>query len=324
LIQRLLVAALLAAIFIAPAQPVFADTTYTYQPSGFTYFNGGYSCPTPPCKLTASFSVSQPFGANITDRSFVPTSYSLSDGNATLTQSNSFPTTLASTDANGNLIGWELRAEGAGYIMIVCGNEGCGGIAELSLKAGTGACNTTGFCAIGSTPGQWTPLRRDQIIAFGTLPDRVLGQPPFMVSATASSSLPVAFGAAGSCTIAGNMVTLTAIGTCSITASQPGSDAWKPAPSVTQSFQVLTPAQFAQNLIAVVSSVASNAYIRATLSAPLIAYGQALAAGNRSAACADVAVFTAAVNSLTGAGLTLSQAQTLLGAAAVLAAGTGC
>lgn len=78
----------------------------------------------------------------------------------------------------------------------------------------------------------------DQTITFDPLANKVFGDAPFAVSALASSSLPVAFSAAGACTVSGNVVTLTGGGSCTITASQPGDAVYNPAPDVAQSFSI--------------------------------------------------------------------------------------
>jgi hypothetical protein len=80
--------------------------------------------------------------------------------------------------------------------------------------------------------------KTSQTITFGPLADRTFGDPPFTVSATASSGLPVSFGAAGSCTVAGNLVTLTGVGACTITASQAGDVGFNPAADVARTFTV--------------------------------------------------------------------------------------
>jgi hypothetical protein len=80
----------------------------------------------------------------------------------------------------------------------------------------------------------------DQSIDFGTLSDRTLGEPPFTLSASASSGLPVAFAVTTPtiCTVAGNQVTLLAVGLCSITATQEGNATYNPATPVVRSFLV--------------------------------------------------------------------------------------
>jgi hypothetical protein len=77
-----------------------------------------------------------------------------------------------------------------------------------------------------------------QAITFGLLPNRRLGDPPFAVSAVASSGLPVSFSAIGSCSMVGATVSPTAAGLCTITASQAGNADFEPAPPVARTFQI--------------------------------------------------------------------------------------
>lgn len=77
-----------------------------------------------------------------------------------------------------------------------------------------------------------------QTITFGPLGDRTFGDPPFTISASASSGLPVSFTATGNCSVSQNSVTLTGAGTCTITADQVGNGSVNPAPSVAQTFSI--------------------------------------------------------------------------------------
>jgi hypothetical protein len=79
-----------------------------------------------------------------------------------------------------------------------------------------------------------------QIISFPALYNQALGTPPFAVGATASSGLTVAFASTTStvCTVSGSTVTLVAVGTCTIQASQAGNVNYAAAPSVSRSFPV--------------------------------------------------------------------------------------
>ena len=80
-------------------------------------------------------------------------------------------------------------------------------------------------------------IKRGQTITFDPLADKP-GGPPFKVSATASSGLPVRYSASGTCTVSADTVTLTGAGTCKITASQSGDANYFRAPDVSRSFQV--------------------------------------------------------------------------------------
>ena len=79
-----------------------------------------------------------------------------------------------------------------------------------------------------------------QTIAFGALPNQPLGTPPFSVSATATSGLPVSFASSTTsvCSVSGAIVTLVALGTCTIQATQAGNTDYAAALPVNQSFQV--------------------------------------------------------------------------------------
>jgi hypothetical protein len=91
---------------------------------------------------------------------------------------------------------------------------------------------------IGHT-GQVVVLKADQAITFNPLPDRTFGDPPFALTADASSGLPVSFTSSSSaCSVSGITVTLVGGGSCAITAHQVGDVNHNPAPDVTQSFMV--------------------------------------------------------------------------------------
>ena len=79
-----------------------------------------------------------------------------------------------------------------------------------------------------------------QTITFGTQSGQSFGTAPFSISATATSGLTVTFASnsTGICTVSGSTVTLVAIGTCSITASQAGNANYAAATPVTQTFSV--------------------------------------------------------------------------------------
>jgi autotransporter-associated beta strand protein len=86
--------------------------------------------------------------------------------------------------------------------------------------------------------------RLDQTINFGALADKVYGNSPFSVSATASSGLSVSFSIrSGPATISGNTVTIAGAGTVTVRATQPGNTFYNAAPPVDQSFTVNKAAQ---------------------------------------------------------------------------------
>lgn len=84
-----------------------------------------------------------------------------------------------------------------------------------------------------------------QTISFGAIANQAVGDPPFVVNATASSGLAVSFAASGDCTVLGSTVTLgtpaTLPGSCTITASQAGNLSYLAAADVLQSFTITAP-----------------------------------------------------------------------------------
>lgn len=106
-------------------------------------------------------------------------------------------------------------------------------IALATAKAGQDL--TAFFNAWLFTPNR--PLRY-QLVSFGPLPDRYIGDDDFNLAATSSSGLPVAFSAAGQCTLSGATVHLTGAGSCAIIASQHGNAKYAPAPDVVRAFAI--------------------------------------------------------------------------------------
>lgn len=79
-----------------------------------------------------------------------------------------------------------------------------------------------------------------QSITFAQLGDTMLNAGPVAVSVSASSGLPVSLASATpeTCSVAGDQVTLVAVGTCTVTASQPGNSTYLEAAQVSRSFAV--------------------------------------------------------------------------------------
>jgi len=85
----------------------------------------------------------------------------------------------------------------------------------------------------------------DNTITFGTLPDIAIGSSQFTLVASTTSGLPISFSASGgACSLSGETISLIALGSCSITASQSGNTATggtvPAATSITRTFNVTT------------------------------------------------------------------------------------
>ena len=118
--------------------------------------------------------------------------------------------------------------------------------ATVTLVAG-GTCTIQATQAGNASYAPATPVNQSfqvtlesQTITFSALPNQVFGSAPFPVSASASSGLPVSFNSQTTsvCTVSGATVTLVALGTCTIQATQAGNANYAPATPVNQSFQV--------------------------------------------------------------------------------------
>ena len=82
-----------------------------------------------------------------------------------------------------------------------------------------------------------------QTITFPTIPNQNYGNPPFALAATASSGLPVSYTASGPATVSGNTVTITGVGTATITAHQAGNANYAAAKNVAKNFNIGKEAQ---------------------------------------------------------------------------------
>ncbi len=91
----------------------------------------------------------------------------------------------------------------------------------------SGAGSGYGGYSVQVVPGS----QLSQTITFGPLSNRAFGSAPFAVSASADSGLPVSFNSQTTqvCTVSGTTVTLVSVGTCTIQATQAGSDNYAPA-----------------------------------------------------------------------------------------------
>ncbi len=103
----------------------------------------------------------------------------------------------------------------------------------------------------------------NQTITFNAIPNKVTTDAPFIISATASSGLPVTFTlVSGPATLSGNTVTLTGTtGTVTIRASQAGNSQYNPAADVTRSFGVTAPGGSAPDLEVTLTASSPNLLI---------------------------------------------------------------
>jgi hypothetical protein len=120
----------------------------------------------------------------------------------------------------------------------------------------TGETTPTIFFATGASAATLTPVFDfsgqpvPQTITFPAIADKPANTPPFPITATASSGLPVSFAiVSGPATVSGNVVSLTgSTGSVTVRASQAGNALYQPAPTVDRTFNVLPATLLSQTI----------------------------------------------------------------------------
>jgi hypothetical protein len=143
-----------------------------------------------------------------------------------------------------------------------------GGTATLTLTtlaAGTNSLTAhyggdTNYTASVSAAQTVTVTGTSQTITFPAIPNHAYGDPPFALTATASSGLAVSYTVvSGPATLSGSTVTLTGVGTVTIQATQAGNATYAAATPVSQSFIVTAPVPTLASISPTVGIVGSGA-----------------------------------------------------------------
>jgi len=146
------------------------------------------------------------------------------------------PFTVSATASSGLMVSFNSQT------ISVCTVSGTTvtlvAVGTCTIQATQGG-NAT-YSAATSVNQTFQVTQESQTITFGALSNQSYGTPPFTVSATASSGLMVSFNSQtiSVCTVSGTTVTLVAVGTCTIQATQGGNATYPAALPVNQSFQV--------------------------------------------------------------------------------------
>ncbi len=204
---------------------------------------------------TGATTSSAPGGYLVTPSGLTSASYTLSFIAGTLTVS-AAPLTITAQAASRmyGAVNPTLTATYSGFVLgqtssALGGTLSCTTTALLASAPGgypiTCSGQTATNYAITYAPGTLTISKATQAITLSPdpLPDRILGDAPFAITATASSGLAVTLAVElnGPCMVSGTTITLTAIGTCTVTASQGGNSNYLPATAVVRAFTIVTP-----------------------------------------------------------------------------------
>jgi N-acetylneuraminic acid mutarotase len=139
--------------------------------------------------------------------------------------SSGLPVSFAVVSGPATLSGNQLTLTGAGEVTLRARQEGDGTFASAVPVDRT-----------------FTVARAAQSISFTSAAQRTFGEAPFLLSATASSGLPVSFSLiSGPATLSGALLTLTGPGTVVVRAAQAGGPNHLAAPAVDQSITVQDP-----------------------------------------------------------------------------------
>ncbi len=147
--------------------------------------------------------------------------------------------TLGATASSGLTVSYAVTAGPA----TVSGNTvtltGAGTVTIQATQAG----NTT-YAAATPVSQSFSVAPASQTITFPAIPNHTVSDPPFNLSATASSGLAVSYAVtSGPATVSGSTVTVTGAGTVVIAASQAGNANYSAAAPVSQTFSVTLASQ---------------------------------------------------------------------------------
>jgi autotransporter-associated beta strand protein len=158
-----------------------------------------------------------------------------------------------------------------------------------------------------ASQGRITVAKGTQTLTFGPLATATMGEPPFELTAVASSGLPVSFGSSNEsvAVITGNVVTLVGSGTTVITASQAGDASYLAAPSIQQTLTVNRAVREPQTITFPAPATVTNTTPPFTLGASASS-GLAVSYTSSNAA---VATISGNVVTIKGAGTTLITAR---------------
>jgi hypothetical protein len=144
-----------------------------YTGNAFNQFSGTDSCSggIGECSLQGSFTVANPLAPDLNDVAINLESFSLTDGNTTITDANLYPGTLnldVSTDATGAITAWLFQADDGPYPPVYgatytglstcshlsqCGNSSSADSSDIGVQYVGG---TPGLATVINAPGTWS------------------------------------------------------------------------------------------------------------------------------------------------------------------------
>jgi sugar lactone lactonase YvrE len=149
------------------------------------------------------------------------------------------PFTLNATASSGLPVSYAVTSGPAAVSGSIVTLTGAGTVVIQATQTGNSS-----YAAATPVSRSFTVAQASQTITFPSIPNHVVTDAPFALSATASSGLPVGYSVtSGPATVSGSTVTLTGTGTVVLQASQAGNSTYAAATPVSQSFTVSTAVQ---------------------------------------------------------------------------------
>jgi uncharacterized protein (TIGR03437 family) len=182
------------------------------------------------------------------------------------------------------------------YPTAIAITSGLSGTGNGTIQLTVSPSNVQNLLRTFSLPVATTAIRIEQMYAsnqsqsifFTAISDQTLDFAPPPLSATADSGYPVTFtsNTPSVCQVSGTTVTLIAVGTCSITATQPGNILWLAAPPVTRTFNVTAGPAIPQPTGGIANAASAGAATPSVVSigSYVAIYGHALAGNNNPSA----------------------------------------
>ena len=135
---------------------------------------------------------------------------------------------------------------GSGNLVTFSSSGACSNVGPtFTMTDGAGTCTVkydqagdANYADAPEVTESVTAQKASQSIAFDPVAPKQYGDGDFALNASASSGLPVSFGATGQCTASGNTVHVTGAGSCTITASQTGDSNYDAAAVVPRTFSI--------------------------------------------------------------------------------------
>jgi len=112
------------------------------------------------------------------------------------------------------------------------------GIEITQIGAGLAAIISLGLPVIVRPLGLEAPPKQSQAIAFPQPADQTLATAKVTLGAAATSELPIAYTASGTCNVVGSEASFTVVGSCTVTAAQEGNEVFAPATPVQRTFRI--------------------------------------------------------------------------------------